>query len=151
MNTNEITTELEDMKISVKMKLSALWAAVLFLYIYGDIFAFHQPGVIADIMAGKMGPFTVTQGSLLGLSLFMAVPCVMVFLSMILKPKVNRRTNIALGVFYIITNSLSAFTSTWAFFIVYGVIEGAFNALIVWYAWKWPKQENVVSLSAKTD
>lgn len=142
MNTNKITTELEDMKISVKMKLSALWATVLFLYIYGDIFSLHAPGVLADIMTGKMGPFTVTQGTLLGLSLFMAVPCVMVFLSLVLKPKVNRRTNIVLGVFYIITNSLSAFTSTLAFFIAYGVMQGAINALIVWYAWKWPKQES---------
>jgi small-conductance mechanosensitive channel len=144
MNTNKITTELEDMKISVKMKLSALWATVMFCYIYGDILAFHQPGVIADIMAGKMGPFTVTQGSLLAAALFMAIPGIMVFLSLVLKPKVNRRTNIALGVFYIITNSLSAFSSSWAFFIVYGVIEGALNALIVWYAWKWPKQENAI-------
>ena len=75
----------------------------------------------------------------------MVIPGVMVFLSLVLKPKVNRRTNIVLGVFYIITNSLSAFTSTWAFFIVYGVIEGALNALIVWYAWKWPEQESVVN------
>ena len=145
MKTNKITTELEDMKISVKMKLSALWATVMFCYIYGDIIAFHQPGVIADIMAGKMGPFPVSQGLLLGFSLFMAVPGVMVFLSLALKPKVNRWTNIILGVFYIITNSLSAFSSSWAFFIIYGVIEGALLALIVWYAWKWPEQESVVN------
>ena len=123
------------------MKLSALWAAVMFYYIYGDIIAFHQPGIIANMIAGKMGPFTVTQGSLLTAALFMAIPGVMVFLSLVLKPKINRWTNIVLGIFYLITNSLSAFTSSWAFFIVYGVIEGALNALIVWYAWKWPKVE----------
>ena len=145
MNTNRKTTELEDMRISVKMKLSALWAAVMFCFIYGDIIAFHQPGIIANMIAGKMGPFTVTQGSLLTAALFMAIPGVMVFLSLVLKPKVNRWTNIALGFFYIITNSLSAFTDSWAFFIVLGVIEGALLALIVWYAWTWPKQESVVN------
>ena len=145
MNTNKITTELEDMKISVKMKLSALWATVMFCFIYGDILSFHQPGVIADIMAEKMGPFPVTQESLLMAALFIAIPGVMVFLSLALKPKVNRWTNIILGVFYIITNSLSAFTDSWTFFIVLGVIEGALLALIVWYAWKWPEQESVVN------
>ncbi|NJD54009.1 MAG: hypothetical protein FIB07_14215 [Candidatus Methanoperedens sp.] len=145
MNTKKITTELEDMKIGVKMKLSALWAAVMFCFIYGDIFSHYKPGVIADMMAGKIGPFPVSQESLLGLSLFMAVPGVMVFLSLALKPKVNRWTNIVLGVIYIITNSLSAFTDSWAFFIVLGVIEGALLALIVWYAWKWPEQESVVN------
>ena len=107
MNTNKIITELEDMKISVKMKLSALWAAVMFCFIYGDIFSLHKPGVIADMMAGKIGPFPVSQETLLGLSLFMA--------------------------------------DSWTFFIVLGVIEGALLALIVWYAWKWPKQESVVN------
>ena len=141
MNSIKKPVELEDMKISVKLKLSALWAAVMFCYIYGDHFSLFRTGQIADMMAGKIGPFTVSQGSLLGFSLFMAVPGVMVFLSLVLKPKVNRWTNIVLGVFYILSNSVSAFTDSWIYFIVYGVIEVALTALIVWQAWKWPKLE----------
>jgi len=34
MSTNKKTAELEDVKISVKSKLAALWAASMFLYIY---------------------------------------------------------------------------------------------------------------------
>lgn len=139
METKKII-ELEDARISVKLKLSALWAAIMFCYIYGDIFSFHQPGVITDIIAGKMGPFGVTQGLLLGFSLFMAVPAVMVFLSLVLKPKLSRWTNIVLGIFYLIANSFSAFSSSWAYFIAWGIVEGTLNILIVWYAWKWPKQ-----------
>ena len=142
MNSIKKPVELEDMKISVKLKLSALWVAVMFCYIYGDHFSLFRTGQIADMMAGKIGPFTVSQGSLLGFSLFMAVPGVMVFLSLALKPKVNRWTNIILGVFYILSNSASAFTDSWIYFIVFGVIEVALTALIVWYAWKWPKQES---------
>ena len=66
MNTNKITTELEDMKISVKMKLSALWAAVMFCFIYGDIFSLHKPGVIADMMAGKIGTFSRVTRNVVG-------------------------------------------------------------------------------------
>lgn len=141
MNSINKITEMEDMKINVKMKLSALWAAAMFCYIYGDIFSFHRPGVITEIMAGKMGPFPVTQVSLLTAALFMAIPGVMVFLSLALKPKVNRWANIILGVFYIVTNSISFLTDSWSYFIVLGVVEVALTALIVWYAWKWPKQE----------
>jgi len=141
MNTNNKATEMEDMKIGVKMKLSALWAALMFCFVYGDIFSFHRPGLIVEIIAGKMGPFPVTQGSLLGAALYMAIPGVMVFLSLALKPKVNRWANIILGVFYIVTNSISFLTDSWAYFIVLGVVEVVLTALIVWYAWKWPKQE----------
>ena len=44
MNTNKRATEMEDVKINVKLKLSALWAAVMFLYVYADIKAFLGRG-----------------------------------------------------------------------------------------------------------
>ena len=51
-------------------------------------------------MEGFMGPFPVTQGSLLSASILMMIPAVMVFLSLTLKPKVNRWANIILGTVY---------------------------------------------------
>jgi hypothetical protein len=30
----------------------------------------------------------------------------------------------------------------WAFYIFYGIIEVGLTALIVWYAWNWPKQSD---------
>jgi Family of unknown function (DUF6326) len=143
MKTTKKTTELEDMKINVKIKLSALWAAAMCCYIYGDILSFYKPGVITEIMAGNIGPFPVTQLSLLSAALYIAIPGVMVFLSLALKPKVNRWANIILGVVYIVTNSVSFLTESWAYFIVLGVIEVALTALIVWYAWRWPQQEDL--------
>ena len=37
---------LEDMKIDIKIKLSALWIALMFLYTYADILGFYAPGNI---------------------------------------------------------------------------------------------------------
>ena len=56
MNTINKTTEKEAGKIPVKMKLSALWAALMFLYIYADFFSLHKPGQMEVVMAGRMGP-----------------------------------------------------------------------------------------------
>ena len=36
MNTIKKTTELEDVKINLKIKLSALWVAVMFLIVYSE-------------------------------------------------------------------------------------------------------------------
>jgi hypothetical protein len=30
---------------------------------------------------------------------------------------------------------------TWAYYSFYEILEVVFIALIVWHAWKWPKQE----------
>ena len=141
MYTIKKTTALEDVKIDIKMKLSALWVALMLIYIYADILSNFKPGAIEKMMDGFMGPFPVTQGGLLSASILMIIPAVMVFLSLTLKPKVDRWANIILGVFYLVTNSISFLTDSWAYFIVLGVVEVVLTALIVWHAWKWPKQE----------
>ena len=87
MNTITTTTETEDVKISVRLKLSALWIAMMFVYIYADIFSLYKPGVIEAMMGGRMGPFPVTQASLLTASILVIIPAVMVFLSLVLTPK----------------------------------------------------------------
>jgi hypothetical protein len=135
-------TETEDIKINVKMKLSALWAAMMLLYIYADILSLFRPGVMAETMTGKMGPFPVTQGSLLTASILMMIPAVMVFLSLTLKPKANRWANIILGALYTVVNISNLIGDVWAYYISFAVVEIAFTLLIVWYAWRWTKQES---------
>ena len=141
MNTGKRTTEMEDMKINVKMKLSALWAAMMLLYIYADILSLFRPGQIEEMIKGLMGPFPVTQVSLLVASILMIIPAVMVFLSLTLKPKADRWTNIALGVLYTAVNISNLIGETWAYYIFFGIVEIVLTLLIVWYAWKWSKQE----------
>ncbi len=143
MNTNKQAARiLEDVKINVKMKLSALWVAVMFCYVYGDIFGLLKPGHIEEIIAGKPGPLgPTTQVVLLAIAISMAIPAVMVFLSLTLKPKANRWANIILGVFYTVFMLITMLMGPWAYYIFLGIVEVVLTALIVWYAWKWPKQE----------
>ena len=141
MNTNSKTTQMEDVKINVKMKLSALWVALMLIYIYADLLSLFKTGVIEKMMEGFMGPFPVTQGSLLSASTLMMIPAVMVFLSLTLKPKVNRWANIILGVLYTFVNISNLIGETWAYYIFFGVVEIVFTFLIVGYAWKWRNPE----------
>jgi hypothetical protein len=141
MNTINKTTEKEDVKINVKMKLSALWVALMLLYIYADILSLFKAGAIEKMMEGFMGPFPVTQGSLLSASILMMIPAVMVFLSLTLKPKVNRWVNIILGVLYTFVNISLLIGETWVFYLSFVVVEIALTLLIVGYAWKWTNPE----------
>ena len=133
-------TILEDMKINVKLKLSALWAAVMFLYLYVDVFDLYEPGELAHIMAGRMGPFPTTQASLFSAMILMMLPSLMVFLSLALKAKVNRWINIIVGIFYVFVGLGNIIGESWAYYILGNVVEILLLLLIVGYAWKWPKQ-----------
>lgn len=132
-------TALEDWKVPVKLKLAALWASLMFCYIYGDYFGLYQPGTLQSMLEGKMGPLgPTTQGVLLGTSILMAVPSVMVFLSLAMRPLLSRVVNVVLGLLYAIIMAMSM-PGAWTFYLFLGVIEIMLSLLIVWYAWRWPR------------
>ena len=143
MNSEKKTaTILEDVKINVKIKLSVLWAALMFLFLYVDYFGLYVPGYLEDVIAGKMGPFPTTQVALLAATTFMIIPSLMVFLSLTLKPKANRWTNIIVGILFIVSQLSSNFVGEpWAYYIFASIVEVVLLSLIIGYAWKWPKQE----------
>jgi hypothetical protein len=135
MNTMPNTSKLEDIPVPVKLKLAGLWTSLMFCYIYGDYFGLFQAGNLQDMLQGKMGPLgPATQGVLLGTSILLAVPALMIFLSLALKPVINRWMNILLGVFYALV-MLVSMPGSWWFYLFFGVIEIVLSLLIVWCAW----------------
>jgi len=143
MNTNKKTVRiLEDVKIDVKIKISALWVTLMFFYIYADILGFYAPGNIEELLSGEIAGIKMTQGVLLGSTILMAIPSVMVFLSLILKAKANRLVNIIVGIVYIGVLAGTFMTGrNPAYYIVYAIGKAVLISLIVWHAWKWPKKE----------
>jgi len=138
MTTINKNIKMEELKINVKMKLSALWVALMLLYIYADILSLFKAGAIEKMMEGFMGPFPVTQASLLSATILMIIPAVMVFLSLAMKAKVNRWANIILGVLFTFVSISNLIGETsWIFYIAFVVVEIALTLLIVGYAWRW--------------
>lgn len=140
MKTNKVNHQLEDTKVSIKLKISALWITMLFIFAYVDIFAFYKPGTISGIQSGKMFVFDITQMFVFFTTLYIVIPSLMVFLSLMLPPKVNRWTNIIVALFYIVTIIASCVGETWAFYLFGSLLECLLLVLIIRYAWMWPKQ-----------
>jgi hypothetical protein len=134
------STTFDDVRIGVRLKISVLWIAMLLLFAYGDIFGFFAPGQIEEVMAGEISGIEITQAFLLAVSVYIAIASVMVFLSLVLAPRINRWTNILLPILYIVSIVASAIGES-AYFWFLSVVEGALLLLIIWYAWTWPRQE----------
>ncbi len=139
MNATATATTLLDTKIDVKIKLAALWATVMFLYLYVDVFMFFKPGVLTDAIAGKVWTFEVTQGYLLSVIVMMSIPSLMVFLSVALKASLNRWLNIIVGVLYIMVTLGMTVGESYYFYMLGSIIEAVLLFLIIYYAWTWPK------------
>ena len=133
---------LNELKASTRIKLCTLWIAVMFLFIYVDHFALFIPGVLGDITEGKMGPFEVSQGSLLAGMALMVIPSLMIFLTIALKAAASRWTNIVVIILYLAVVIANMVGETWAFYIGASVVEIALLLLAVFYAWRWPRKES---------
>jgi hypothetical protein len=130
----------EDVKVGVRLKISALWIAMLFLFAYGDIFGFFKPGQIEEVVSGEISGIEITQTFLVAISIYIAIASVMIFLTLVLRPAVCRWVNIVLGVLYAVSIVAAAIGED-AYYLFLSVAEIALLLLIVWYAWTWPRRE----------
>lgn len=137
MQTNS-RSALSDPPLPLRLKLSALWASLTFCYLYGDYFGLYQPGKLQHMLdgAGPMGPSS--QGSLLFVALLLAVPGLMVFLSLALPVRQVRWLNIGLALFYAAFVALTL-PGAWWFYQAYSGIEIALCLLVAGMAWRWPR------------
>jgi Sec-independent protein secretion pathway component TatC len=134
MNTNKKNTGMED----IKVKLSTLWIFVMFNMAFADIVGFMNPGALEEIMTGSVG-IQITQGLMLVFSIILEIPIAMIVLSRVLKSGANRWANIIAGVITILF--VIGGGSPELSYIFFATIEILSMLLIIWYAWKWPKQE----------
>lgn len=129
---------LEDAKVPIKIKLAALWASVMFCYIYADYFGLFSPGQLAAMNKGQIAPLgRSTDGIMIFVSAMMAIPSLMIFLSAALPARSNRTVNIISGALYSAIIGLTMWSG--AHFIFYGVIELGLTLLAVFMAWTWPR------------
>src|SRR5688572_27879044 len=131
INTNKTTTETEGRKVL----LSTLWLFAMLSYSDGDV------SILMDRV--KHVYIELTEGFLLGGSIFMMIAISMVLLSRILKYRANRWSNIIAGTIMTVALILTLFVAVpTLYYAFFSVIEIACTAVIVWYAWKWRNPES---------
>lgn len=138
MNTQN---PLEDIKANLKVKLAALWTSFMFLYIYVDYFHLYMPGSLEDILAGKVFVFDISYVFILIAMIFVAIPTLMIFLSVTLPARVNRWTNIIVAAVFIPYMLFNLAGLAWVHMYFAAALEVAMLCLIIYYAWKWPRVE----------
>jgi hypothetical protein len=151
MSTRQSTT-LQDQPIPVRAKLAAAWTGFMFLYAYVDILGFFTPGVIEDILDGRVFTFDLSQTFSTTALTLVAVPIFMVVLSMTLPARVNRITNLVVAAVYVPVTVFNVAGGFWLWFYGLGVVlELILLALIVRYAWTWPRTVPSATMATSPD
>jgi hypothetical protein len=143
MNSSK-KNNLDDLKVNVKIKLSALWTSVTLCYLYGDYFELYVPKKVEGLLGGNNLLDSPTK--LFFAAVLLAIPALMVFLSILLKASINRWLNIFVGLFFTIIMLFitSVSISPWkTFYAFLAILESIITSLIVYYAWSWSKQNQI--------
>ena len=131
--------KLEDYRAPTKVRLAALWTSTMFCYAYGDYFGLYGAGTLADMNKGLMGPLgPATPGILIAVSMMMALPSLMIVLSLVLAPMLCRWLNVVLGVAYTGIMAISI-PGSQPFYTALGIIEMALTITIALVAFRWPR------------
>jgi cbb3-type cytochrome oxidase subunit 3 len=123
--------------VSVRLKLAAVWTALMFLFVYADLLSFFRPGELAEISAGNMGPVDVSQGSLLLAAIVVTIPALMIVVSVGVPFPLVRWLSLGVGVLYILVSVSNLIGESWAYYLFFGVLEIGLAGLVVAYAYRW--------------
>ena len=145
---------LDNPPIPVQAKLAAAWTSLMFLVIYIDYFHLYQPGEIDEIRGGNIFAFEIS-GTLMSIFfVVIAIPALMVMLSMTLPARVNRATNLVVASLYIPVMVFNAAGASWDYAFYYGFtigVEVLILAFILRSAGTWPRTPAVPAGPATTD
>ena len=124
----------------VKIKLAALWlisevATLAFTLVY-----LMEPGVIDQFRAGVIEGIEMGPEMLMVFAIVFVVPLAMAFLSLTSQNPIIRWADIILGIVFIVLVIITGHY-TYAHSILIMLLQLVALALIVWYAWKWPKKK----------
>ncbi|WP_248761623.1 DUF6326 family protein [Pseudarthrobacter sp. SSS035] len=145
---------LDNPPIPVQAKLAAAWTSFMFLVIYIDYFHLYQPGEIDEIRGGDIFVFDISGTLLTIFFAVIAIPTLMVMLSMTLPARVNRATNLVVASLYIPVCVFNAAGASWEWAFYYGLtigVEVLILAFILRSAWTWPRTPAVPAGPATTD
>ena len=134
---------LHELRLPVPARLAAAWTSFMFLYIYVDYLALYKPGFVDEILAGIVHEFD-TGPTFVALALtLVAIPILMILLSMTLPARLNRTINLVVATLYIPVSVYNvAGEESWSYSYFYGLsigLEVLLLAFILRAAWTWPR------------
>ena len=122
--------------IDVRIRMAALWATTMMIFAYVDIFSLFRPDFRAALDQGKVFVFDVGQPFLLGVTIYVIIPSLMIYLSLVMPRRLNRVVSISLAGLYAIT-IVGGAVGEWSYYVLGSVVEVVLLALVIHHSWTW--------------
>jgi len=131
VKTNQVSS-----LIDVRIRMAALWATTMMIFAYVDLFSLFRPDFRAALDQGKVFVFDVGQPFLLGVTIYVIIPSLMIYLSLVMPRRLNRVVSISLAGLYAIT-IVGGAVGEWSYYVLGSAVEVVLLALVVHHSWTW--------------
>lgn len=126
-----------------RVVLSTLWVFVMLNYLYADVMSLMDPVLLPQWLAGRVEGLDITRPFLLAAAVMMEVPIAMTALARLLPHRLNRRANMAAGIFKTAAVVASLLVGTPSMhYLFFASIEIPCTVLIVALAWRWREESS---------
>ena len=122
------------MTADARVKLSTLWIVIMLNMLYADVLSFLNAEFLRGLLNGYAEGVRITQPLLVGSALMVEVPIVMVLLSRMLSPTLNRRVNLV--AVFLTAAFIIGGGSTRPHYLVIASIELLCLAFVLRLAWR---------------
>ena len=138
--TNKISNQ-----VDVRIRMAALWATTMMIFAYVDLFSLFRPDFRAALDEGKVFVFDVGQPFLLGATVYVIIPSLMIYLSLVMPRRLNRIVSISLAGIYAIT-ILGGAIGEWNYYVLGSAVEFVLLALVIRHSWTWRVDKTIQPL-----
>jgi hypothetical protein len=140
LKTNQISHQ-----VDVRIRMAALWATTMMIFAYVDLFSLFRPDFRAALDEGKVFVFDVGQPFLLGATVYVIIPSLMIYLSLVMPRRLNRIVSISLAGIYAIT-ILGGAIGEWNYYVLGSAVEFVLLALVIRHSWTWRVDKTIQPL-----
>lgn len=122
--------------IDVRIRLAGLWATIMLIFAYVDLFSLYRPDFRAALDQGKVFVFDVGEPFLLGVTIYVILPSLMIYLSLVMPRKLNRAVSISLAAIYAVT-IVGGAIGEWSYYVLGSAVEAVLLGIVIRNAWTW--------------
>ena len=127
--------------LDVRIRLAGLWATTMLIFAYVDLFSLFRPDFRAALDEGKVFVFDVGEPFLLGATIYVIIPSLMIYLSLVMPRRLNRIVNISLAALYAVT-IVGGAIGEWNYYILGSAVEAVLLAVVIRHSWSWRAEKS---------
>lgn len=134
--TQESLTNQSASPVDIRIRLAGLWATTMLIFAYVDLFSLFRPDFRAALDQGKVFVFDVGEPFLLGATIYVIIPSLMIYLSLVMPRRLNRIVNISLAALYAVT-IVGGAIGEWSYYILGSAVEAVLLLVVIRHSWSW--------------